>query len=78
MRQADDSRTFSEEISLALSARDRREGVSIPLDRAYLCLDCDSIHVGGVCPECASKACHPLANWLESLEGAYLDGTARS
>lgn len=38
---------------------------AIPLARAMLCLDCETIYpINGPCPACASLAGAPLARWL--------------
>jgi len=40
--------------------------VSIPLNRAVLCLDCDRIsEISRECPTCGSQVRAPLSTWLD-------------
>ena len=39
----------------------------IPLAKAVLCLDCQSIYAGRICPACASLAGLQLVNVLDRL-----------
>lgn len=59
-----------------LAQRDQAQ-VSIPLNRAMLCLDCDRVseisRTG--CPTCGAQTLAPLSAWLDRcLADEYLDG----
>ena len=38
------------------------------LQDAKLCLNCEEIYVGPVCPKCATPHCVFVTNWIQSLE----------
>ena len=48
--------------------------MSIPLESARLCLDCDTVFDEPRCPSCSSESFFPLSRWVrpsrESVEGA--------
>jgi hypothetical protein len=46
---------------------------TIPLARASLCIDCESIRPSEVreCPACGSPSAMPLARWLDRKPGPY-------
>lgn len=39
----------------------------IPIEEARLCLDCEVICQGGLCPQCAGRSLHPISAWLKSV-----------
>jgi hypothetical protein len=48
--------------------------MSIPLENARLCLDCDTVFDEPRCPSCSSESFFPLSRWVrpanESLQAA--------
>ena len=43
--------------------------MSFPLENARLCMDCDTVFDGPLCPSCSSETYFPLSRWIRpSLE----------
>lgn len=40
----------------------------IPINKARVCLNCDSLHDERICPICTSDNWFPLSRWLPSLD----------
>jgi hypothetical protein len=38
------------------------------LRNALLCMDCDEIYVGEICPKCAGRFSMPLRRWIAPKE----------
>jgi RNA polymerase subunit RPABC4/transcription elongation factor Spt4 len=38
--------------------------MSIPLENARLCLDCDTVFEEAQCPRCSSESFFPLSRWI--------------
>ena len=38
--------------------------MSIPLGRAYFCVECETIHISCRCPQCDKAESIPLQKWL--------------
>jgi len=45
---------------------------TVPLDRAILCLDCETIYSQGECPKCGSRAGWLMSWWLGGKVGVAL------
>ena len=41
-----------------------RTAMSIPLQNARLCLDCDTVFEEARCPRCSSESYFPLSRWV--------------
>ncbi len=39
--------------------------MKMPLDKARICLECDTIHDLVTCPECGSSSFYYVANWIK-------------
>lgn len=39
--------------------------MKMPLEKARICLECDTIHDLAACPECGSASFYYLANWIK-------------
>ena len=39
--------------------------MKVPLEKARICLECDTIHDLPSCPECGSASYYYLANWIK-------------
>ncbi len=39
--------------------------MKMPLEKARICLECDTIHDLVACPECGSSSFYYLANWIK-------------
>ncbi len=39
--------------------------MKLPLEKARICLDCDTLHDLDACPECGSDSYFYLANWIK-------------
>lgn len=39
--------------------------MKVPLEKARICLECDTIHDLVACPECGSDTYYYLANWIK-------------
>ncbi len=42
--------------------------MKMPLEKARLCLECDTVHDLPACPQCGSSAFFYLANWIKPKE----------
>ena len=40
----------------------------IPLKKAMICIECDIIFEGQVCPLCTSRNGYPLSKWIDREE----------
>jgi hypothetical protein len=38
--------------------------MSFPLENARLCMDCDTVFDGPLCPSCSSESYFPLSRWI--------------
>ncbi|MSO19668.1 MAG: hypothetical protein EXQ56_04275 [Acidobacteria bacterium] len=38
--------------------------MSFPLENARLCMDCDTVFDGPLCPSCTSESFFPLSRWI--------------